>query len=342
MDKTKEILKKMLTENTGTHFLDSGGTNGRAWQRNQGRDFDKEPESTVKFSVYERDVFQNARRCERCSQSFMSHNRYGEVPCPKCGGPTTPICKEKSQLETIVTHSTYHWLAQRCTYNEELDTRFHDWVAEVDTASSPNYRERSWSQLMQEWLDVLKESREVSGIYGDGEPVTVNTYNGEDCLSQTLQFLYWEDDDGGHILLQIHGGADVRGGYTTPRVFDAHVDEGIFDNARASLYCNREDHTVCGASWYSDNGGHKWYPSNRECDLDNVIEFEGDNMVTCDRNLQPHEKHGHAEPGMDDALCNFPNETSPIHVWEEGKVVVFDKRALCPECGKGELASGFY
>ena len=31
----KKTIYKMLTENTGTHFLDSGGGNGRNWQRNQ-------------------------------------------------------------------------------------------------------------------------------------------------------------------------------------------------------------------------------------------------------------------------------------------------------------------
>jgi len=32
---TKQLVYKMLTENTGKHFLDSGGTDGRMWQRNQ-------------------------------------------------------------------------------------------------------------------------------------------------------------------------------------------------------------------------------------------------------------------------------------------------------------------
>ena len=32
---TEQAIYEMLTENTGTHFLDSGGENGRHWQRNQ-------------------------------------------------------------------------------------------------------------------------------------------------------------------------------------------------------------------------------------------------------------------------------------------------------------------
>ena len=33
--KTENVIYKMLTENTGVHMCDSGGDNGRHWQRNQ-------------------------------------------------------------------------------------------------------------------------------------------------------------------------------------------------------------------------------------------------------------------------------------------------------------------
>ena len=45
-------LFEMFTENTGTHLLDSGGDNGRHWQRNQGRDVDSfinEPQAVLKI-----------------------------------------------------------------------------------------------------------------------------------------------------------------------------------------------------------------------------------------------------------------------------------------------------
>ena len=50
----KKTIYKMLTENTGTHFLDSGGANGRNWQRNQTKtikDFQDEPEAKLSFDV---------------------------------------------------------------------------------------------------------------------------------------------------------------------------------------------------------------------------------------------------------------------------------------------------
>jgi hypothetical protein len=41
--KLKKVASDMLKENTGQHMLDSGGAYGRHWQRNQIRDFEKEP-----------------------------------------------------------------------------------------------------------------------------------------------------------------------------------------------------------------------------------------------------------------------------------------------------------
>jgi len=47
MKPAKEYILEQLTENTGTHFLDSGGENGRAWQRNKGKDLEAEPEYII-------------------------------------------------------------------------------------------------------------------------------------------------------------------------------------------------------------------------------------------------------------------------------------------------------
>lgn len=41
-DKLKKVINEMLKENTGKHYLDSGGVGGRAWEQNQPREFEKE------------------------------------------------------------------------------------------------------------------------------------------------------------------------------------------------------------------------------------------------------------------------------------------------------------
>ena len=56
MDKiTEQAIYEMLTESTGTHFLDSGGATGRHWQRNQKRTLEdfKKDELVVYDSKYD-------------------------------------------------------------------------------------------------------------------------------------------------------------------------------------------------------------------------------------------------------------------------------------------------
>lgn len=48
--RTADSLHAQWTQNTGTHFLDSGGTNDRNWQRNQGKtvaDFNDAPDVVI-------------------------------------------------------------------------------------------------------------------------------------------------------------------------------------------------------------------------------------------------------------------------------------------------------
>ena len=52
---TQKLVYSMLTENTGSHMLDSGGAYGRNWERNQAKtieDFDNELEATIDKSEW--------------------------------------------------------------------------------------------------------------------------------------------------------------------------------------------------------------------------------------------------------------------------------------------------
>ena len=53
MKTTKQLIYEMLTQNTGAHFLDSGGAYGRNWERNKSKsieDFEREPEELYTYS----------------------------------------------------------------------------------------------------------------------------------------------------------------------------------------------------------------------------------------------------------------------------------------------------
>lgn len=59
--------------------------------------------------------------------------------------------------------------------------------------------------------------------YLDGLEATVkgdyNSDNGESALSQVIQYTTLDIDGGEYILIQVHGGCDVRGGYTNAKLF---------------------------------------------------------------------------------------------------------------------------
>lgn len=153
MNATK-VIAKMLKENTGTHFLDSGGNSGRMWQRNQNKVFKNEPRVTL--------------------------DDYG------------------------ATVSTFHYLSE---------------ILELDNVTRKVNSFITKNKL--HWVDEVAEEIEEKDLF-DVEKFhdTINTYNHENNLSQVLQFKTFKlYNDDVYVLLQIHGGADVRGGYTDTKCF---------------------------------------------------------------------------------------------------------------------------
>jgi hypothetical protein len=182
------------------------------------------------------------------------------------------------------TKNVFHFLTEQIEYNEELDTDFQKFLESHDYYDF---------QAMQEYCDLHEYDSNM-----------VNTYNGECNLSQTLQFItfgrgsdLYEHD---HVLLQIHGGCDVRGGYTTPRIFDLTNECGLYMVTDGSISC---DH--CNAYWQTDDTYH-WYAEG-SCGLNSGTELQEYDAVEGTDGIQ-------------------------------GKVVVNDNgEALCPCCGEGKL-----
>jgi hypothetical protein len=220
-DPTPEILKSMLTENTGRSIFDSGDYYGRNYELNQKLNLDEQPSSELRAYV------------------------------------------RNGQLDLIVTHNVYHWLDEKIEFAPDMDRNFQRFAQR-----RPH---DAWLQVMEEFAALL-ELQGATGIYGDGSPMTVNTYNGPDCLSQVLQYVYYEFKNEAYVLLQIHGGCDVRGGYSRPRAFTLTSELSILDNARAELYPDPKGWTGrnqldiftgrtvqdTAPSWTTDDGYH-WY-----------------------------------------------------------------------------------
>lgn len=72
-----------------------------------------------------------------------------------------------------------------------------------------------WVQEVQE--EMLNKDLIYHGESSWGE--LHNTYNGEENISQTLLYKTFWMDGRIYVLLQVHQGADIRGGYTKTRCF---------------------------------------------------------------------------------------------------------------------------
>lgn len=114
--------------------------------------------------------------------------------------------------------SVFHYLSELqlddiCNEFNKINTDCQDWDAEVnDDNSIYGVCSEAWHELTS-LNDVTIEK-------------TWNTYNGESDLTQVLQGSNLTINDEEYILLQIHNGADVRGGYTDAKLFKLN-DEGL-------------------------------------------------------------------------------------------------------------------
>lgn len=196
---TEIAVVELLTENTGTHILDSGGAYGRNWERNQGKavaDYRAEPAARLDYAEY-------------------------------------------------VTLSLFHWLVARLDYDPHADRVFRLWT-ELDDPEHDTPWLVSAERFAARVVTGDPDNDRWASYPGQYLSGVTNSYNHEDALSQTIQFVVYTDprDDETYVLLQVHGGCDVRGGYTAPKVFRTNGYDGasdMFDLDCFTLACTRED-----------------------------------------------------------------------------------------------------
>ncbi|KKL58045.1 hypothetical protein LCGC14_2229330 [marine sediment metagenome] len=245
MSTSKKIIA-MLKENTGKHFLDSGGNNNRGWQKNQVRTFKNEKSCNLEISTY------------------------------------------NDTLEVDITFNIYHYLNAFLELNlatRYLNTRFKKFCNLDNDAS--------YLALME---GFCKENLKV-------EFNTINTYNYDNLLSQVIQYVHFNWDNKEFIILQVHNGCDVRGGYTVPCVFEiTNLDYFRLAQTDASLCCVgskiaetggidfktseltpvKKQRLACKNNWSSDDTYHWYYQgcSSDEKPLKNYV-YAKDGKLYC-------------------------------------------------------------
>lgn len=99
------------------------------------------------------------------------------------------------------------------------------------------------------------------------EQSSFNTYNGESNLSQVLQGTVLRRGVDHYVLLQVHGGADVRGGYTDAKLFylpEEYMPSEIVNGTIDGVYV---DTGYNGYSLTDDNGEPVPVTSNSKIEL---------------------------------------------------------------------------
>lgn len=199
MNATK-VIQAMLKENTGKHFLDSGGDNGRMWQRNQNKVFKSEPRVTIDDYGFTVSTFH-----------YLSE--------------VLELDNITRKVNSFITKNKLHWCEEVAEEIENKDFMYHE---------------------IEKFHD------------------TINTYNQENNLSQILLFKTFKLYNGDvYALLQIHGGADVRGGYTNTKCFKLKgYLTGLVD-----VYGS-----YGGKSFENTYNGYSlmWEDDNEEVDLENL------------------------------------------------------------------------
>lgn len=185
---------------------------------------------------------------------FEDHRRTAEIGDDAWESENPPARLEDGR----VIISLYAYLLEKLDFAEEEDQKFQSFCEERDVAGLT---------AQHAYLDFLREvvhGEKLYSFHEGWEPEIINSYNGDCSLDQTIQFFVWTEPEYGDafICLSIHGGCDVRGGYTHPRIFqvgDRYNEPTDFLRWNdVGMMCD-----LCDASWHSDNGGYDWYPDGR-------------------------------------------------------------------------------
>lgn len=121
---TKELIFAMLTENTGRHFLDSGGAYGRNWERNQEKtieDFESEPE--VHYSSDGKWIERRVSVFHYLSQLQQDElcEEFNSLPCPQWDCDADVYGVSQAQWDILTEFRDVEVVRSFNTYNGDSD-----------------------------------------------------------------------------------------------------------------------------------------------------------------------------------------------------------------------------
>ena len=167
-----------------------------------------------------------------------------------------------------LTLDLFHFLRKRVEIAPIDEGIGRAWDLFVRWVDSHGHGCEKWAEIQTAFLPWAESKLGVNVSREWGH----NTANNEDLLSQVIQYDVLDVDGDSYVFLQIHGGCDIRGGYTAPRLFAIEDPFEMGDNAalEASYRVDPpQDETLPGMEYYPDpewwntyDGGYSWDPAD--------------------------------------------------------------------------------
>ena len=157
--------------------------------------------------------------------------------------------------QTEITLDLFHYLTSYLELDKEAKTLNREMKRFAKTKDEYGF------SLAESFAEHLKELGKI------GSFSSFNSYNGDSMLSQVIQGVWLGDSEyPEYLILQIHNGCDVRGGYTEPQIFHVRDFEEM-------LVAEDDLNAGCGCvQAHSDDQGYHWYgewTDNGQSTIDN-------------------------------------------------------------------------
>jgi len=136
----------------------------------------------------------------------------------------------------------YHFLTEHLEYNDAMTKEF---LKFSENDESYFYNMKKFAEIKHDGKDPTK-------------PICDNSYNFESLLDQDIQFIIFSNQEIDYCLLEIHGGCDIRGGYTEPKVFEFIHGWEDFYVGMTDLYGNCKCQDWSGLYWQDDQRPQTW------------------------------------------------------------------------------------
>ena len=217
---TSSLIEQMMLERTAHYLGDSGDVYGRNYERNQQNGIDKSEISAIDFYLDEDNKSIHLEQTVNIYDFLTKHLNRSER-----AENIEEILYEVCEEQNISVFSI--WEIQDLFKSYFLDEYVYD----------KYYDENTDDYTDDFYLKEIPYELSPSPYFKDFE--WINTYNGEKYVSQTLQFMCFTDDLYDYVLLQIHNGCDVRGGYTAPRIFEINdIDYFLSFMDTTDIFCD--------------------------------------------------------------------------------------------------------